>query len=318
VRDTETAVEERPEAERVTLREHAAYYAYAGVARIAAALPRRIGRPVFGVMGSLAFRALGGVRATVLANQAQVLGRPLDDPFVVANAREAFRRYAHYWYDTFAGARWSDEQLDAAFVWDGDEYLVEPTSRGQGVIAVLPHMGNWDVSGRSIAVHGMPIVAVAEYLRPERLFRLFVRQREALGIEIIALGQHAGIGKALAQAIDEGAIVALLADRDLTGRGIQVEMFGKTRRMPAGPAMLSLTTGAPIVVVGSVETAGGWRAQVRPLDMPEPTGDRRTDARAITQAIAEAFERMIASSPPDWHLFQPGWPPDAVQDRADA
>ena len=246
----------------------------------------------------------------MLENQAHVLGRPVDDPFVVANAREAFRRYARYWYDTFAGVRWSDEEMEAAYVWDGEEFLIEPTSRGQGVIAVLPHLGNWDVSGRSIAARGIRIVAVAEYLRPERLFQLFVAQRNALGIEVVALGQNAGIGKALAQAIEEGAIVALLADRDLTGRGIEVEMFGAVRRIPAGPAMLALTTGAPIVVVGSFETADGWRAQVRPLAMPELTGDRRTDARAITREIAAAFERLIASSPPDWHLFQPGWPPE--------
>jgi KDO2-lipid IV(A) lauroyltransferase len=44
--------------------------------------------------------------------------------------------------------------------------------------------------------------------------------------------------------------------------------------------------------------------------MPEVTGDRRTDARAITQAIADAFERIVAAAPADWHLFQPGWPDD--------
>ena len=99
----------------------------------------------------------------------------------------------------------------------------------------------------------------------------------------------------------------LLADRDLSGRGIKVEMFGATRRMPAGPAMLALSTGAPIVVVGCYQTTAGWRAIVRPLPMPEPTADRKTDARAITQRIAEAFERLIAAAPAEWHVFQPGW-----------
>ena len=152
------------------------------------------------------------------------------------------------------------------------------------------------------------MVAVAEHLRPERLFQLFVRQREAFGITIVALGRSAGIGKQLSAAIEEGNVLALLADRDLTGRGIQVEMFGATRRLPAGPAMLALSTGAPIVVVTSYETPTGWRGLVRPLAMPELTGDRRVDARAISQAIADAFERSIAASPADWHLFQPGWP----------
>jgi KDO2-lipid IV(A) lauroyltransferase len=239
-----------------------------------------------------------------------VIGRPAEDPLVRASAREAFRRYARYWYDAFDVVMWTDERILDAFVWDGAEYLLEPTQRGQGVIAVLPHMGNWDACGRAMRARGLPMVAVAEHLRPERLFQLFVRQREAFGIRIIALGQSAGIGKQLAAAIEEGNVLALLADRDLTGRGIKAEMFGAPRRFPAGPAMLALSTGAPVAVVASYETPTGWRGIVRPLAMPELTGDRRVDARAITQAMATAFERIVAASPPDWHLFQPGWPGD--------
>jgi lauroyl/myristoyl acyltransferase len=103
-------------------------------------------------------------------------------------------------------------------------------------------------------------------------------------------------------------VLALLADRDLTGRGIVVQMFGAPRRLPAGPSMLALSSGAPVVVVGLFQTPTGWHGLVRPLEMPPRTGDRRADARAISQAIATAFERLIAASPADWHLFQPGWP----------
>ena len=291
-----------------TLRERLAYLLYASVAWLGATLPTRTGRTLFRLLGSLAYRMAPGARSVVAANQAHVIGRPVDDPFVVASTREAFRRYARYWYDAFAVVTWNDERILDAFAWDGVEYLVDPIARGQGVIAVLPHMGNWDACGRAMRARGLPMVAVAEHLRPERLYQLFVRQREAFGVRIIALGQSAGIGRALTAAIEEGNVLALLADRDLTGRGIKVQMFGATRRMPAGPAMLALSTGAPIVVVASYETAEGWRGLMRPLAMPQATGDRRADARAITQAIADAFELMVAASPPDWHMFQPGWP----------
>ncbi len=303
---TQTRAADAPVAE--TWRERLAYYGYATVAWLGATLPTRAGRALFRAVGSVAFRLATKPRSVVLANQARVIGRPTDDPLVVASTREAFRRYARYWFDAFAVIRWSDEQVLEAFDWDGAEHLVDPTSDGRGVIAVLPHMGNWDASGRSMRALGVPVVAVAEHLRPERLFQLFVRQRAAFGVRIVALGGSAGIGRALASAIGEGNVVALLADRDLTGRGIQVEMFGATRRLPAGPAMLALSTGAPIVVVASYETPTGWRGVARPLAMPEPTGDRRADGRAITQAIADAFVRIIAASPADWHVFQPGWP----------
>ena len=300
-------VEEPPETER----ERLAYAAFASASWIAKRLPPRIGRALFQAAGSIAYRFATRLRATVTANQARVLGRPVDDPFVRANTREAFRRYARYWYDSFAIEEWDAADVRAGFSWTGDEHLFHFQEEGNGIIAVLPHLGNWDASARAMADRGLRMVAVAEHLRPERLFRLFVRQRERYGIEVIALNGHGGVGKALTSALAEGKLIGLLADRDLTGRGIEVEMFGARRRMPAGPALLAISTGAPVVVVGTYETPQGWRGIAWPLAMPELTGDRRTDATAITQAIAHAFERLISASPADWHVFEPAWPEDA-------
>ena len=294
-----------------TRREQIAYLVYATAAWIAKRLPTRIGRAVFRWAGSLTYRFASGLRATVAANQARVLGRPVDDPFVVANTREAFRRYARYWYDSFAIEEWPAEDVLANFTWDGDEHLFRMAEEGHGTIAVLPHLGNWDASARAMADRGLRMVAVAEHLRPERLFQLFVRQRERYGIEVIALEAHHGVGRALTSALADNKLIGLLADRDLTGRGIEVEMFGARRRLPAGPAMLAMSTGAPVAVVATFETPAGWHGVVWPLDMPKRTGDRRADARAITQAIADAFERMISMSPADWHVFEPAWPEDA-------
>ena len=303
-----TAIDAPEAVERDTVREWIAYLAYAGASRLARLLPTRLGRAIFRAGGTAAFHLAGRTRATVAANQAHVIGRPSDDPLVVASTREAFRRYARYWYDSFAIGAWSAEDVAAAFRWDGDQYLFDFHREGHGIIAVLPHLGNWDASARAMADRGLPMMAVAERLRPDRLFQLFVRQREEYGIGVVGLGTNGGVGKALTTALADGKLIGLLADRNITGRGVEVEMFGGTRRMPAGPAMLALSTGAPIVVVGTYETSTGWRGVVWPLAMPDLVGDRRTDARAITQAIAEAFERMISASPADWHVFEPAWP----------
>jgi lauroyl/myristoyl acyltransferase len=303
-----TEIDAPSDGERETAREWIAYLAYAGAARLARMLSTRVGRAVFRAAGTAAFHLAARTRATVAANQARVIGRPADDPLVVASTREAFRRYARYWYDSFAIGAWRAEDVATAFRWDGDHYLLDFHREGRGIIAVLPHLGNWDASARAMADRGLPMVAVAERLRPERLFQLFVRQREEYGIGVVGLGNNGGVGKALTNALADGKLIGLLADRDLTGRGVEVEMFGAMRRLPAGPAMLALSTGAPIVVVGTYETASGWRGVVWPLAMPDLVGDRRIDARAITQAIAEAFERMISASPADWHVFEPAWP----------
>lgn len=84
-------------------------------------------------------------------------------------------------------------------------------------------------------------------------------------------------------------------------------MFGKRRRLPAGPAFLSLTTGAPLLVTPVYQTERGWRCVMTPPLVVEPTGDRRADVAALTARMAEEFERAIAAAPTDWHMFQPAW-----------
>ena len=69
-----------------------------------------------------------------------------------------------------------------------------------------------------------------------------------------------------------GAVVPLLADRDLSARGVEVDFFGGRTRMPAGPALLALRTGAPLYV------ASMWYepdAACASIDGPLPLPGRR-------------------------------------------
>jgi KDO2-lipid IV(A) lauroyltransferase len=168
-------------------------------------------------------------------------------------------------------------------------------------------MGNWDVAGHVLAASGYPVSAVAEELRPPRLSELFLRHREELGLRIVPLTKDGHVGQQLKQLLAENWIVALVADRDLTGRGVEVEMFGATRRIPAGPALLSLTSGAPLLVCPVYTRPNGWTVRFGAPIQIERTGETKRDVVAMSRAMAAEFERAIAARPPDWHLFQPGW-----------
>ncbi len=272
-------------------------------------MPERPGRVVFEVLGRAAHRFLPALRAIVEANQAQVLGREPGDPLVRASTLEAFILYARYWQETFLLAGWRDDEVRERFLVEGFERLERAIDRGRGAILVLPHMGNWDAAGRFMAAAGRPVVSVAEELRPRRLFDLFLEHRRQLGIDIVGLTADGQAGRQLAGALANNRVVALVADRDLSGRGVEVEMFGRPRRLPAGPAMLSIGSGAPLLPAPVYTTAHGWRCVIHgPIEV-ELSGDRRRDVLALTASMGEVFERAIAAAPADWHLFQPGWCP---------
>lgn len=284
-----------------------AYWTYRTMAWLGGALPTSIGRRTFIAVGAAAHEVFPKVRARVAANQARVLGREPTDPLVAASTREAFRLYARYWFDTFDAIGRDDRWVLDRFVFVNPEVVTDLLAKGRGVVVALSHSGNWDLAGWAARlVLEAPVVSVAERLKPERLFRLFLEHRRALGIEIVALDDD-GVARQIAKAIENGSVVALVADRDLTGRGVEVMMFGASRRLPAGPALLSLSTGAPLVVATVTTTPAGWRCSFgEPLEVP-PTGSRRADAAALTVALAGGLEEAIAAAPADWHMFQPGW-----------
>lgn len=295
-------------AERETWRESVVYYAYAGMERLARGLPERAGRALFAALGRAAQAAVPRLRATVARNQAQVLGLPSAHPLVRASTREAFELYARYWYDTFRVGGLPGEEFVRRMDGDGFDHVDRALEAGRGAICVLPHIGNWDIAGYWFALRGYPVVAVAEALRPKRLFDLFVHLREKLGITVVPLTGN-GVGRRLAGYLQDNRIVALVADRDLAGRGIEVEMFGGKRRLPAGPAMLSLSSGAPLLLSPAFTTKRGWYCRIEPPIAFEPTGSTKRDVVALTRLLAKAFERVIAERPADWHMFQPAWEP---------
>ena len=305
------------EVSKETAKETAAFWAYRGAEWLAMTLPEGTGRWLFETGGRLAHARLHGVRATVAANQAQVLGAEPGDERVELATREAFGLYARFWYDAFRVRSMPLGEFNRRTTMVNVENVDKALEAGRGVVCALPHMGNWDVAGHWFGANGYRISAVAEELKPARLYELFRRHREELGMRIIGLTKDGHVGQQLKQLLSENWMVALVADRDLSRRGIEVEMFGARRRVPAGPALLSLSSGAPLLVCPVYTRPDGWEVRIgEPLEF-ERTGVMREDVAALSRLMAERFERAIAAEPTDWHMFQPAWEQAGSTDAAE-
>jgi KDO2-lipid IV(A) lauroyltransferase len=270
--------------------------------------PRRAGLAAGKAFMRLDYRR-GGARArTVAANLSRVLGHPVDSPLVRAATLEAFDLYGRYWYETFALRTMSIDEVNRRFTVAGIEHIDDAVALGRGVVMALPHMGNWDAAGHWLAVNGYRMTAVAEELKPPEVFDLFYRHRRALGMDIVPLSEGRRVAELLVGVLADNRILTLVADRNLSGRGVEVELFGETMLMPSGPAYLSLGTGAPLLPSVVFTTADGWRTHIDPPVQIERTNDLRADVAAATRVVASHFERYISSAPADWHMFQPAWP----------
>lgn len=220
---------------------------------------------------------------------------------------EAFRSYARYWLDALSLSAFDLDHLDARVDAEGFEHVMAARALGRGVVVALPHLGGWDVGGAWLVHRGIPLTVVAEVLEPPELFDLFVELRQRLGMRVVPLGPPAMTE--LVEALARNDVVALVCDRDLTGDGVEVELFGERTTLPPGPVLLALRRHCPLLPVAIyAERDGRHRALIRPPLVLERTGRLRGDVAAGLQRLAGELELLIAEAPEQWHVFQPNWP----------
>jgi KDO2-lipid IV(A) lauroyltransferase len=268
-------------------------------------------------MAELTARAAGlgfaqfsaGRRAQVERNLRRVRGPDFRGSALRRAVAATFESYARYWAESFRLPGTSPAALDAGMSVRGWDHVEEGLAAGRGLILALPHLGGWEWAGFWLAeVQRQPVTVVVEALEPPELFEWFAQLRRALGMNIVPL--DAAAGTAVVRALRANHVVCLLCDRDIGGGGVEVEFFGERTLLPAGPATLSLRTGAPVLPVAVYFRPHDHLGVIRGPIPAARQGRLRDDVVRLTQQLAHELEDLIRAAPEQWHLLQPNWPSD--------
>jgi KDO2-lipid IV(A) lauroyltransferase len=115
--------------------------------------------------------------------------------------------------------------------------------------------------------------------------------------------------------LKNGSVVALVADRDLSRRGVPViwntPSGPREVTMPPGPVLLARKTGAVIFVV--ISTFVGYQMHLKFIG-PITVDGGATGLRTTCQRIADVFCDAVAKDPIDWHLMQRFFPGVVAED----
>jgi KDO2-lipid IV(A) lauroyltransferase len=242
----------------------------------------------------------------------RVLGAETSDAEVERVARAVFASYGRYWAELFWFRPRRKAEVGRRARVDGADAVHAVRAEGRGVILALPHVGTWDVAGVVAELIGLPVMAVAENLPNRRIRDWFIATREQMGIQVV-IGGGPDTTKTLVRHLSKAGVVALVADRDVTGRGVEVDFFGEKTTMPGGPAALADLTGAAIFPVATRFRRGaGYHMVIDPEFVLPAASSRAERIRLGTQALAERMEALIRVDPEQWHVIQPNWPSDRV------
>jgi lauroyl/myristoyl acyltransferase len=228
-------------------------------------------------------------------------------------ARKMFQYFGKYLIDFFRYARLTPAQVKKIVSIEHQEYVDEALKLGKGVVMVTAHMGNWELGGAVMAGLGYKINALVLPQRLERLNRMFQRQREKRGVNLILVkGGRSALS--MVRVLRRGEVVAVLGDRDFTEKSDPILFFGKPARMPRGPAWLSVTSGAPLIVAFLLRQVDDtFLLRIHPPMVPGPEDTVET-ARA---RICRILEDEIAEYPYQWFIFDDFWALDPSKSAAE-
>ena len=230
-----------------------------------------------------------------------------DDPRALERlVRSAFRHSARYYLEVARTPGLTASEIERRLVVETPEVVAEAFGSDRPVIFVGLHFGAIELPALFLAARVGGAVAPMETVDDPGLQDFFVRTRGAAGVRIVGLREAR---RELLAALRDGISVGLVGDRDLTGGGLPIPLFGAPANLPLGPAMLAVESEAPLYVVGVRRTGptryrGGLEAVPVPAD-----GTRRERVTAAMTGLAAAFERTVATAPEQWWaVFFPIWP----------
>ena len=219
--------------------------------------------------------------------------------------KDGMRSYLRYWFDTFRLSNWSKSRIIETTFVVRENLLRDPIETKKGCIIALPHSGNWDHAAAYFCSTGIPLTAVVEKLKPEAIFKKFLAYRQSIGIE--AISHKEKTIPILMDRLNEGKLIALVADRDMSRNGIEVNFLGGIAKMPAGPAILAIKSGSPLVTAYIRYLDNGIEITFDETIKLPIAGNEEEQVRKITQSMADNFAKRIKDSPVDWHMLQRIW-----------
>ncbi len=276
----------------------------AGIFR-ARMMPRRICYLIAVVIARVYFIFSRKDKQALRENLRVVLEKGTNPAVIDSHVIGVFRNFAKYLADFFRLSRLSRKYIRKHIEIKGLHYLDDCLSEGSGAILLTAHLGNWELGGAVIGVLGYPISALVLEHKDKRINDFFARRRFNNDVRGIPLGVKV---KQCFKVLKSNEVLAIVGDKDYTGSNECAEFFGKKARLPKGAAVLSLKTGAPIILIFVVrEKNNTYKIHLNEPIKYEPTGDYDGDVKTLMGRYLSGFEKYIREYPDQWYAFERIW-----------
>ena len=272
---------------------------------IALRLPRRVVYCLSDLIAEAYCQFSRKDRTSVINNLKVILGPDLPSAEYESLAAEVFKNFARYLVDFFRFSKLDRAFIERYVTIEGEEFLKRAKAAGKGAILLSAHIGNWELGGAATSLIGYPLHAVALTHSNKEVNKFFIRQRSFGGLNVISIGPSL---KRCFSILKNNGFLALLGDRDFSENGIRINFFGRPTKIPKGPAMFSLKTGAMLLPVFMIREKGDRFRLVfkEPIIAREAEHGHR-GIEALVSKYLTVIEDYVRRYPTQWFMFREVW-----------
>jgi len=273
----------------------------ASASAVATVEPRQLDVPWF---GKWFYYLIPYRREVVLDNLRRVFGDVLPETEIIRIAQAFYAHYVRFFLEMVKLPFLSAERKKKLIRFENVEALTEAHQKGKGVVLLTGHFGNWELS---------TVVGIAQFPQLKGLFH-FVRRPlkpEWVNQAVTRRFRRAGFGtivkrgslEAIIDLLGSGAVVVYVFDHHPRRKvaGVVVDFFGHPAGTSKSPALIALTSGAPVVPATSWREPDGTHVlrfeEAIPVVECEDAGEA---IRQTTRAFNAALERMVLRHPEQW------------------
>lgn len=241
-------------------------------------------------------------RGVVVAKNLNHIG--IKNPTLI-DIRRVFKNYLMDFFYLISVRGMTKRRLLSIAIGEHLEYFDDALKENRGVILLSAHLGGAEFAGPYISAMGYPLVTVAEWKGVgERHYAFYNRLRKRFGTEVFPL-EDRKTPFLIKESLKKNKILALISDRNLTGKGIPTNFLQGKILFPKGPIHYALKFGSPVIIGLMVRRGYKYIAKLYPPIYPE----NETEG-SLLEKIKIFLEDEIKENPYMWYAFQSIWQED--------
>jgi Kdo2-lipid IVA lauroyltransferase/acyltransferase len=188
---------------------------------------------------------------------------------------------------------------------EGVENFRKAHEKGAGVIILMGHCGNWELTALALSVRVTKLKAVARALDNPFLNKLVERTREKFGNKVIY--KRGALRKILTSLRKNEAVVILMDQSVISSEGVIAEFLGKKDYTLKTPALIAMKTGCSVVPVFIKRVNGGHRITIgEEIDL-DRTEISDQAVHRNTVRLSGYIEEYVRQNPSEWLWIHRRW-----------